>query len=69
MAKTNAHDRNLGRVHQLAEIIDSFLTMGRIARTVADEDAVEMMGYFVDRVVVWEGCNACTSADQAAEDI
>jgi len=69
MTKTNAHDRNLRRLHQLAEMIDGFLTMGWIARTVADEDAVEMMSYFVDRVVVREGCNACASADQAAEDI
>lgn len=50
-------------------MIDGCLTMSRIARTVADEDAIEMMSYFVDRVVVWEGCNACASADQATEDI
>ncbi len=69
MAKTNAHDWNLGRFHQLAEMIDGFLAMSRITRTVADEDAIEMMSYFVDRVVVREGCNACASADQAAKDI
>ncbi len=69
MTKTNAHDGNLGRTHQLAEMIDGFLTMGRIARTVADEDTVEMMSYFVNRVVVWEGCDAGASADQTAEDI
>lgn len=69
MPETNAHDRNLGGLHQLAEMINGFLTMCRIARTIADEDAIEMMSYFVDRVVVREGCNACTSANQTAEDI
>lgn len=69
MTKTNAHDWNLGRFHQLAEMIDGFLTMSRIARTIADEDAIEMMSYFVDRVVIWECCNACASAYQATEDI
>ena len=63
MTKADAHDWNLRRIHELAEMVDCILTMGRITRSVADENAVEVVGYFVDWVVVWKGCDACASAD------
>ena len=43
--------------------------MSRITRPVADEDTIKMVGYFVDRVVVREGCDTRASANQTSEDI
>lgn len=63
MAKTNSHDRNLRGVHELAEVIDGVLTMGRIARTIADENTIEVVSYLMNRVVVRKGRDTCTSTD------
>jgi hypothetical protein len=43
--------------------------MGWITGAVGDEDAVEVVGHFVDGEIVGEDCDACSSADQTAEDI
>ena len=41
MTKTNAHYRDLRRFHHFTEVIYRVLTMSRVTRTVADENAVE----------------------------
>ena len=69
VAETDAHDRDLRRFHQFAEVVDGSLAMGWIARAVGDEDSVEVVGHFVDGVVVGEGCDAGATADEAAEDV
>ena len=69
MAETDPHDGNLRRFHQLAEMVDGSLAMGWIAGAVGDEDSVEVVGHFVDGVVVGESRDAGAAADEAAEDV
>ena len=69
MAQTDAHDWDLGVLHQLGEMVDCLLAMGRIAGAVADEHAVEVVGHFVDRVVIREDGGGSATADEAAQDV
>lgn len=69
MAETDTHDRNLGGFHQAGQMVDCLLAMGWITGAVGDEDAVEVVGDFVDREVVGEDCDACSSANQAAKNV
>lgn len=41
MAKANAHDWDLRRLHHFTKVVYRILTVGGISRAVADEDAVE----------------------------
>lgn len=69
MAETDTHDWNLGGFHEAAQVIDCFLAMCWVTGTVRDEDAVEVVGDFVDWEVIWEDCGARSSADQASQDV
>lgn len=69
MAETNAENWNLGVVHHLSEVVDRLLTVGGITGSVGDEDAIEMMGHLVYRIVVWEDGDARTTADQTSQDV
>ena len=69
MTKTDAHNRDLGGFHQSAEVIDCVLTVSRIARTIGDEDSVEMMSHLVDRIVERKCCHTCTSTNETPQNI
>lgn len=69
MTQTDAHDGNLRSVHERTQGIDSILTMGRVSRTVGDEDAVEEVGNFLDRIVEGEASHARATADEGAENV
>jgi hypothetical protein len=69
VAETNTHDRNVGSFHQAGEIVDGSLAMGRVTRTVGDEDTIEVLRDLVDGVVIGEDCDGSTSANQAAKDV
>ena len=45
MTETNAHDRDLGRLHNFTKVIYRVLTMGRVTRPIADENAVETVRF------------------------
>lgn len=69
VAEADAHDGDLGGFHEALEVVDGILTVGGVAGPVGDEDAVEVVGDFVDGVVVGEASDACAAADQGAEDV
>ena len=69
VTKTNAHDRDLGIIHQLTEAVDRLLTMGWVSRPVGDEDAVKVVGDFVDGIVEGETSHARAAADEGAENV
>ena len=69
VSKTDAHNGDLGRFHQFAEMVDCILAMGWVTGTVGDEDSVEVVGDFVDGVIVREGGDAGTAADKASQDV
>jgi hypothetical protein len=69
MAETDTHDWDLGRLHEAGEMVDGFLAMGWVTGPVGDEDTVEVVGHLVNREVVREDCNACSTADQAAKNV
>ena len=48
MTKTNAHYRDLRRLHDFSEMIYRVLTMGRVTRAIADENTVETRDYKLD---------------------
>ena len=67
MAQADAHDGNLRSVHERTQGIDGVLAMGRISRTIGDEDAVEEVGNFLDRIVEREASHARATIDEGAE--
>jgi len=69
VSEADAHDWGLRAGHQCAEGVDGVLAVGGVAWAVGDEDAVEMVGHFLDGVVEWETCHRCAAADEGAEDI
>lgn len=69
VSEADAHDRDLGRLHQLAEVVDCILAMGWITGAIGDEDSVEVVGDFVDGVVVREGGDAGAAPDQTSQDV
>ena len=50
-------------------MVDSLLAVGGISWTVGDEDAVKVVGDFVDGIIVRERGHACATADHATEDV
>jgi hypothetical protein len=69
VAQADTEDGDLAGVHQLAEMVHRLLAMCRVTRAVRDEDAVEVVGHFVDRVIEGEARHAGATADKAAEDV
>ncbi len=69
MAKTDAHDRNLGGLHEAAQVVDCFLAMGWVTGPIGDEDSIKVMSHFVDREVIGEDGDTCSSADYASQDV
>lgn len=69
MTHANTHDRDLGRLHQASEMVDSLLAMSRVTGAVGDEDTVEVVGDLVDGEVVGENSDTGSPADQAAKDV
>lgn len=69
VAETDTHDRDLRALHELAEVVDGLLAVGRVTRAVGDEHSVEVVGHLVDWVVVREDSDAGTTVDQATEDV
>ncbi len=69
MAQANAHNGYLRGFHKPLEMVHGVLAMGGIAGPVGDEDAVEVVGDFVNGIVVWKACHRGPATDKTAEDI
>ena len=71
VAETDAHDGEGrgGSGHEGAEGEDGVGAVGGVAGAVGDEDAVEVAGDFVDRVVEGEAGDACAAVGEGAEDV
>lgn len=69
VAEADPKDWDLRRCHQFLQRINRVLAMGRVARSIRDEDAVEVVGNFLNGIIVWKGRHACSPADQAAENV
>lgn len=69
VAEANAHNGDLGRLHETGEVVDSLLAVGRVTGAVGDEDAVVVLGYFVNGIVVRENGDRRAAAHQAAENV
>ena len=65
----NAHHRNLGGLEQPAEVVHGRGAVSRVTRAVGDENAIEVVGDLVNRVVEGERCNAGAPGDKAAENV
>lgn len=69
VAHADAHDGDLGGLEELAQVVDGLGAVGRVAGSVGDEDAVEVVGDLLDGVVVREAGDAGAAGDEAAEDV
>lgn len=69
VAHTDTHDRDLGGLKQLAEVVDGGRAVSGVTWTVRDEDTVEVVGDLVDGVVEGEASDAGTAGDEAAKDV
>jgi len=69
VAKTDAHDGNLGGGHQLAEVVGGAAAVGGVTGTVGDEDTVEVVGRLVDREVVRNAGDGGATGDNGANDV
>jgi hypothetical protein len=69
VSHTDTHDWDLRRLYQLSEVVYTLLAMSWVARTIGNEDAVEVVGDLVDWIVVWEASDARTTAHEAAENV
>lgn len=69
VSETNAHDGASVRFHKLTQMVDSLLTMCRVARAVTDEHAIKVVSDLVDGVVPREAGDARTTGDERAEDV
>ena len=69
MTETNTHDRDLRRFHEALKMIDRVLAMSWITWSVGDENAIEMMRYFVNGIIIGEARNTCSSANKTSEDV
>lgn len=69
VAHAYAHDRDLGRLEQLAEVVHSGRAVSRVTRAIGDEDAVKVVGDLMDGVVEGEASDAGTTGDEAAKDV
>lgn len=69
MTKADTKDRDLAGLHQTSQVVDRLLAMGRVTRTIGDEDSVEVVCDFVDGVIVREDRNAGSPTDERAENV
>lgn len=69
VAKADTHDRYLGCVHELRKVVDRLVAMGRVTRSVGDEDAVEVLSDLVNGVFVREDGDSGASADETSHDV
>lgn len=69
VAETDAHDGDVGGLHQAGEVVDGLLAVDWVTGAVGNKDTVKVLGDLVDRVVVGEDGERGASADQAAEDV
>lgn len=69
VAHADAHDGDLRRLEELAQVVHGLGAVGGVAGPVGDEDAVEVVGDLVDGVVVGEAGDAGAAGHQAAEDV
>lgn len=69
MAETDAEDWDLGGLHQALEVVDGVCAVGWVTGAVGDEDAVEVVGDFVDGEVEGEDGDGGAAGDERAEDV
>jgi hypothetical protein len=69
VAHAYAHDGDLGRLEQLAEVVDGRRAMGGITWAVRVEDTVKVVGDLVDGVVEGEAGDAGATGHEAAKDV
>lgn len=69
VSQADAHDGNLRRLHQGAEVVHGLLTVSGVTGAVGDEDTIEVVGHLLDLEVVREHGHTGASADQTAEDV
>lgn len=69
VAKADTHNGYVGCVHELRKVVHCLLAMGRVTRSVGDEDAVEVVSDLVDGVLVREDGDSGTSADETSHDV
>lgn len=69
VTEANSKDWDLGGLHQALEMVDSLGAVRRVTWTVGDEDAVEVVGHFVDWEIVREDGYGCTAGDEGAQDV
>ena len=50
-------------------MVDGILAVRGITGSIGDEDAIKMMSYFMDGIVVGECGNRCATRDKTAENI
>lgn len=69
VAHADTHDGDGRGVHQAGEVVDRLLTVGGITGAVGDEDAVEVIGNFLNGVVIRKDGDRGATADETAQDI
>jgi hypothetical protein len=69
VAKTDAHDGDLGGGHKLAEVVGGAAAVGGVTRTVGDEDTVEVVGRLVDGEVVGHASDRGATGNDGANDV
>src|ERR1700761_7556369 len=55
VAHTNTHDWYVRRLHQFLKVINGFLAVGGVARSVGNKHSIEMVCYFMNGIVKGEG--------------
>lgn len=69
MAQTDTHDGDLATFHQPLKMVDSILAVGRVAGSIGNEDAIEVVGDLMNRVVIGKARDGGAAADEAAKDV
>lgn len=69
MSQTDSHDWDGRLLHQATQVVDCVHAVSWVTRAVRDEDAVDLAGDLVDRVVVWQDRDCGSSANQATQDV
>src|ERR1700733_225569 len=69
MPQTDTHNRDLGRLHQLLQVVDRLLAMGRVTGPIGNKKSIKVMGDLVNGVIERKCCDTCTSIDETAEDV
>src|SRR5436190_18890013 len=69
MAQANTHNRHLRCLHHLVEVVNGILAMGWIAGAIGNEDAIKVMGHFMNRIVVRENSHTSSPGDKTSENV